>query len=151
VSAIRFTSELSVARRSELQRLLYFNDNQLRVDTPLRDVVKVYGPPSMVLGDKYIRFTAANSPSVQTIYAVEGAAEDARLVAVVIFVRDEPETISVLYLSVHEDYADGGAKSGEMLGTQVLAMLRSNVARIKGVTSLRLAYHPKGLRIPVRR
>jgi hypothetical protein len=148
---IRFTSELPVSRHAELDRLLYFNDNQHKVDRPLREALRRYGSPSMVLGERLIRFSVPHVPSVQTLYAMDESGGAARLAAVSIYTREDRETLSVLFLAVHEDYAHGGADDGKQLAQHLLEVLRESAARTKGILWLRLSYHPKDLRIPVRK
>jgi hypothetical protein len=148
----RFTSELPVARRGELERLLYFNDNQHRVDGQLREALHRYGgAPTMLLDGPFIRFAVPRVPSVQTLYALEGSEGASRIAGVALYTREDSETLSLLFLAVHEDYANGGSLEGEKLAPQILDVLRSSAARTKGIRWLRLAYHPKDLRIPIRR
>jgi hypothetical protein len=151
VHGIRFTSEFPVSRRAELERLVFFNANQHRVDGQLREALHRYGAPSMVLGEKLIRFAVPKCPSVQTLYALDESDPSERLAAVAIYTREEEETLSLIFLALHEEFADGGARGDRMLAHQVLELLRASAARTHGVRWLRLAYHPKDLRIAVRR
>jgi hypothetical protein len=150
VGAIKFTSEYPVARRAELDRLLYFNDNQHKVDGPLREALRRYGSPTMVMGERFIRFSVPHFASVQTVYALDES-ESGRLAAVAIYTRENEETLSVLFLAVHEAYADGGADERKMVAPQLLDVIRANAARTKGIGWVRLSYHPKDLRIAVRK
>ena len=140
-----------MARRAELERLLYFNDNQHKVDRPLREALHRYGTPTMMVGERLLRFSVPHVAEAQTLYALDDSQDPPRLAAVSIYTREDLETLSVLFLAVHEAFADGGADEGKMLGVQILEVLRANAARTKGIRWLRLSYHPKDLRIAVRK
>ena len=150
-SRIRFTSQLPLSRRDELEGLLYFNENQHTVEGRLREALRQYGSPSMVLGEPFIRFSVPNCPPAQTLYALEEGEDGAsRLAGIAIYTREDPETLSVLFVAVHEDYATGGAQEGERLAPQLLDVIRTSAERTRGVRWLRLFYHPKDLRIGIR-
>jgi hypothetical protein len=105
----------------------------------------------MVMGEKLIRFAVPKCPSVQTLYALDESDPSERLAAVAIYTREDEDTLCLIFLALHEDFADGGARGDRMVAHQVLELLRGSAARTHGVRWLRLAYHPKDLRIAVRR
>jgi hypothetical protein len=148
---IRFTSELPLSRREELDGLLYFNENQEKVEGRLRETLRQYGLPSMVFDGPFIRFAVPRCPPVQSLYALYETGSASRLAGVAIYTREDAETLSVLFVAVHEDYANGGAHEGERVAAQLLDMIRTGAERTKGVRWLRLFYHPKDLRIGLRR
>jgi hypothetical protein len=153
-SRIRFTSELALSRREELEGLLYFNENQGKVEGRLRETLRHYGSPSMVLGGAFIRFSVPNCPPVQALYALddpEDAKSASRLAGVAIYTREDVETLSVLFVAVHENYANGGTREGERVAAQLIDVIRAGAERTRGVRWMRLFYHPKDLRIELRR
>jgi hypothetical protein len=105
----------------------------------------------MVVGKRHIRFSVPHAPSVQTLYALDVSGRFPRVAAVSIYTREDPETLTVLFLAVHEDYAEGGPGGGKMLAPQLLELLHASAARTTGIRWLHLSYHPRDLRIPVRR
>jgi hypothetical protein len=142
-----------VSRREELEGLLYFNDNQGKVEGRLRETLRHYGSPSMVLSEAVIRFSVPNCPPVQALYALDegGSPKGAsRLAGVAIYTREDVETLSVLFVAVHESYANGGAREEERVAAQLIDVVRSGAERTRGVRWLRLFYHPKDLRIGLR-
>ncbi len=141
-----------MARRAELERLLYFNDNQHRVEGQLREALHRYGgAPTMILDAPFIRFAVPQVPSVQTLYAMDESKAPSSIAGVALYTREDTETLSLLFLAVHEEYANGGAREGEGLAPQILDVLRTSATRTKGIRWLRLAYHPKDLRIAIRK
>jgi hypothetical protein len=151
LDGIRFTSELPLFRRAELERLVYFNKNQHKVEARLLEALRLYGSPSMVLGERLIRFSVSKVASVQTLYAFDESRRFPRLAAVAIYTREDIETLTVIFVAVHEDYVAGGPHEGKLLAPRVLELLRASAARTKGVRWLRLLYHPRDLRIPMRK
>ena len=146
----RFTSELPLFRRDELEQLVYFNKNQHTVEARLLEALRLYGSPSMVMGERWVRFSISKIGPVQTLYALDECGRFPRLVAVAMYMREDAETLAVIFVAVHEDYVVRGAHGGRQVGPRVLDLLRESAARTKGVRWLRLAYHPRDLRIPVR-
>jgi hypothetical protein len=104
----------------------------------------------MVVGAKLVRFTVPRVPPVQTLFALDESGRLARLAAVAIFTREE-DTISVLFVAVREDYVAGAANEGKKVAPRLLEQISSIASRTKGVRWLRLTYHPRDLRIAVRK
>ena len=146
---VRFTSVLPVSRRDELERLLFFNENQHKVEASLLDALRRYGAPRMTFDDGCIRFVVPKLPAVQTLYALDDADVPPTLAAVAIYTREDFETLAVLFFAIHERYAGGALHEGEMLSARLMDLLRASAARTRGVRWLRLPYR-QDVRFPVR-
>jgi len=72
----------------------------------------------------------------------------AQLAGVVMFVRDRdrPDTMVVLHLAVHEDYAGAGPNANQWVAPRLMSAVRSVCLQIRGITYLRVLY-PSGRRI----
>jgi hypothetical protein len=105
----------------------------------------------MVMGERLVRFSVSKIGPVQTLYALDEFGRFPKLAAVAIYTREDAETLAVIFVAVHEDYVARGPHGGRLLGPRVLDLLRESAARTKGVRWLRLSYHPRDLRIPVRK
>jgi hypothetical protein len=149
-AGIRFTSELRPSRKGELERLVFFNDNQHRVEPCLVEALRSFGAPSMVIEGDRVRFTVPRVPPVQTIFALDVLRRFPPLAAVAIFTRED-DTLRVLFVAVREEYVSGGRRERRHVGAHLLELLSQIAARTKGVRWLRLTYHPRDLRIEVRR
>lgn len=147
--SVRFTSVLAQTYRDRLERIVYFNEQQHKVRGPLLDAIHRYGSPKVIVSEGLLRFAVPAFAEVQSLYALDEIADPPTLAAAVIYTRESVETLVVLYLAIHEDYAAGGAHAEEMLGAQIIELLRANAARTKGIRWLRLLY-PKDIRISVR-
>jgi hypothetical protein len=131
---------LPTAYRDELDRIVFFNPEQSRVTTPLLDSVQRYGVPLVVEDGALLRFCVPAFGTVQSLYAFDESEQTARLVGVVMFVRETADTMLLLHLAVHEDYASGGNRADAWVAPRLLAAVRSACRRTRGVTTLRMLY-----------
>jgi hypothetical protein len=145
---IRFSSTLPLSYRDELERIVFFNRDQHRVADPLLAAVSHFGAPSIVQDGNSLRFSVPAFGPVQSLYALDENATPARLAGVVMFVRDRdsPDTMVVLHLAVHEDYAGDGPNAEHWVAPRLMSAVRNACLQIRGVAYLRVLY-PSGRRI----
>jgi hypothetical protein len=137
---LAFSSVLPLAYRDELERIVFFNPLQAKVARAIVDTVHQFGVPSILEEEGNLRFRVPAFGAVQTLYALDLTDEPASLVGVAIFVRESHDTMLVLHVAVHEDYALGGPKSDELVTSRLLTTVRSACQHIRGITRLRLLY-----------
>jgi hypothetical protein len=140
VRTLQFSSILPVAYRDELERIVFFNPAQDRVTTPLLDSVHRYGVPSVVEDRGLLRFRVPAFGTIQSLYAFDESEPPARLVGVVMYVRESADTMLLLHLAVHEDYAGGGERADAWVTPRLMAAVRSACRRTRGITTLRMLY-----------
>jgi len=63
-----------------------------------------------------------------------------RLAGMVVFVRETADTMLLLHVAVHEDYAGGGDRADAWVTPRLMAAVRSACRRTRGITKLRLLY-----------
>ena len=145
---LQFSSLLPVAYRDELERIVFFNPEQSRVTASLLDSVRRYGVPSIFENDGLLRFRVPAFGPVQSLYAFDHNEQPPRLAGVVMFVRERANTMLLLHLAVHEDYAAGGARAEAWVTPRLLSTVRSVCLRTRGITTLRMLY-PREMQVTI--
>jgi hypothetical protein len=137
MSSIVFTSTIHSSYKAELERLLFFNQNQqkAREDVPL--LVERYGMAHVETCREQLRIRLAASPEPQTLYAMEQTDGAERLVGVMVYLR-EGDTLSLVIAAVHEDYAGQRSGSQPPLVARMVALLHDVGRRVKGIHSVTL-------------
>jgi hypothetical protein len=102
---------LPVAYRDELERIVFFNPEQGRVTASLLDSVRRYGVPSIVEDGSLLRFRVPAFGTIQSLFALDESEQPVRLAGVVMFVRETADTMRLLHVAIHEDYAGGGDRA----------------------------------------
>jgi hypothetical protein len=137
---IRVSSVLPVSYRNELERIVFFNQEQNLVATPLVDSVHRYGVPTIVEENGCVRFSVRAFGRLQSLYAFDDMTAPARLVGVAMFLRDAPPSMVVLHLAAHEDYTARGKWAHASVVVQLLAAIRSASLRTRGIETLTILY-----------
>lgn len=134
MSEISFTSVLGQEHKQELERLLFFNDNQAKVSDAVMLIAERYGAPRVQVVAERLR-VGLESAQAQTLFAVRRAAAGVEPVGVMVYTREE-DALVVLFLAVHEHYASRGPKADQRLLMRMTTELRGIARRVKGIASL---------------
>ena len=137
---LRFSSMLPVAYRDELERIVFFNPEQGRVTASLLDSVRRYGVPSIVEDGSLLRFRVPAFGTIQSLFALDESEQPVRLAGVVMFVRETADTMRLLHVAIHEDYAGGGDRADAWVTPRLMAAVWSACRRTRGITTLHLPY-----------
>ena len=162
MTGIEFTSIVDPSQREELERLLFFNQNQDKVQEELPLLIRRYGMARVIVSNDRLRVVLDSSPEPQTLFALEEAgvaspqtdgsipqnpahlAERAgtkksdgpdRLVGVMVYLR-EHDTLSLIIAAVREDYAGARSDRKEPLARSMVDVLREIARRVKGIRSV---------------
>lgn len=134
MSDVAFTSVLGPEHKQELERLLFFNDNQAKVSDLVMLVAERYGTPRVQVVSDRLR-VGLETTQAQTLFAVRRTADGVEPVGVVVYTR-EADALLVLYLAVHEHYASRGLRADQRLLLRITGELRGIARRVKGISSL---------------
>lgn len=137
---LQFSSILPVSYRDELERIVFFNPEQERVTGPLLDSVRRYGVPGIFEDGGLLRFRVPAFGAIQSLFAFDQSDQPARLVGVVMFVRESPETMLLLHLAVHEEYVGDGRCADAWVAPRLVAAVRAACRRTRGIKRLRMLY-----------
>jgi hypothetical protein len=140
VSRIHLTSVLEQQYACELEDLLFFHPHQGRFRRDIRASVEKYGSPKIVVKNNRLRVQLSLLEDVQTLYAIKVVGEELGLIGTVIYGRTEPKVIEILHIVVKEEYTYQGQHGSEGLTFFLIDELCRIASRIKGVSSVRLAY-----------
>lgn len=143
---IRFVSRLPAAQYAQLEALLFFNGRQERVRSGIVAAIERYGTPEIVETDGTLRVRLAGMSDAQCLFAVEGANGHGRPVGLVLYIRDSFERITVIHMSVAEQFAAGGSRAGEHLLFRMVQAVRRVARRTAGIERVELLYSKDRLR-----
>ena len=130
-----FTSVLSPSHKEDLERLLFFNQNQDKVLTEVPLLIQRYGMAHVrVLNDR-LHVVLDSSPEPQTLFVLEQSDGPDRLVGVMAYLR-EGSTLSLVIAAVREDYAGARTDREERLITKMVDVLCDVARRVKGIASV---------------
>ena len=90
-----FKSYVSVAQRSALERLIFFNSCQDRVSDCIADAIEKFGAPEIVADRDRLRIYMKGTPDVQSLFALD---REGRPVGVAVYARQDVEHITVMHL-----------------------------------------------------
>jgi hypothetical protein len=135
MARILFTSILRTTYKEELERLLFFNQNQHKVGTAIPLLMERYGMARVEVLHDRLRVLLDSSPEPQTLFVLERSNGPDRLVGVMVYLR-EGDTLSLIMAAVREDYAGLRTEGEEPLARRMVDVLRDVARRVKGITSV---------------
>jgi hypothetical protein len=121
-----FTSILGTGHREELERLLFFNQNQDKFRTEVPPLIERYGMARVKAQNDGLRVVLDSSPEPQTLYMVERFNAGERLFGVMVYLR-EGDTLSLVIAAAHEEYR------GPPLVWKMVDVLCDIARRVKGI------------------
>ncbi len=137
MTTIVFSSILSASYREELERLLFFNQNQDKAETDLPLLIGRYGMAHVEESHDRLRIALESTPRPQTLYALEQTDGLERLVGVTVYLR-ERDTLSLVIAAVCEDYAGKRPADEKPLVRQMVDVLCDVARQVKGIESVTL-------------
>jgi hypothetical protein len=136
-----FSSSLPSACRRDLEALLFFNPRQHHVHGKIIEAVRRFGAPEIVADGDRLRIEARGFEGLQTLYALEdsGSARP-KLCGVVMYVREDAETLFIVHIAVLPSYSMFGKHAGKGLTFRMIEEVRGIARRIKGVKGVKILY-----------
>ena len=137
METLEFTSVLGPSYQGELERLLFFNQNQRKAQENLPLLIGRYGMARVTVADGRLRVVLESSPPPQVLYVLDRSDTGPRLVGVSVYLR-EADTLSLVIVAVAEDYAGAAADGEQPLVKKIVRAMCDVARRIHGVTSVTL-------------
>ncbi len=131
-----YTSTLPESYFEDLKNLLYFNENQYRTKESIVTVVEKFGTPSIVKRNGLLRITLDSDFEPQANFVLKNEMQNASLIGIFVYIRDRPDNITLIYISVDMEYSSSGKYADKMLTVEMLEQLRKIATAIKGVETL---------------
>ena len=137
---LHFTSGLDKIHREALEGLIFFHPQQGRFASSLIKTIEQHGSPRIVEQDGKLRIEIQRIQGIQTLYAIIDDALQWELVGMVAYTRIIPEELTILHISVKEEFTAHAPKGDQMVAYNLLEELRRIGHRIQGIQGVRLAY-----------
>ncbi len=137
---IIFSSRIGKEYKDNLEELLFFNPQQIKIQSKLIEIIEKYGSPKILVEDNFLHVIIEGLQDVQTLYAFAKESDTNYLVGVMIYLRINTEVILVLHLGVSESFSNVGEHSNQMLVAKLLLRLKEIAKKIKGIESIEVLY-----------
>jgi hypothetical protein len=144
-----FRSSLSGRYVQDLEQLVFFNERQRDVRGRLMELLDQYGVPQIVREQDNLRVGLAQRPDAQSLFLLSDETEGADLLGFALYLRDTPETITVIHVAVLDEMTN---EDGEdpLLAIRLLHRIRKLARRLRGVRWVRVLYgEASETRLPV--
>jgi hypothetical protein len=135
-----FSSKLEKKYREDLENLLFFNPQQHQIQDKIIEVIERYGLPEIFEKDGNLQIKIEKLTEVQTLYAFREEDSKNMLVGVMVYVRNDPHTIVILHIGIHEKYSVTGDLSQKILIIHFVNLLKNIARKIKGINHIVLLY-----------
>ena len=133
-----FRSCLHPSEQDALERLVFFNPNQLHSQADVLRALDLYGTPAIVAGPEGLHVTLSRCPDVQCLFGLIERAGRPDLAGMLIYRRTGIEDVLVVHIAVAERY--GRSRDGLSVVIRLLRAVRAAARRLKGVQRLRVLY-----------
>lgn len=149
---VHFTSELSADRLGQLENLMFFNENQAQYRDALVESIERFGEPRIRNEQGLLRVHTTRLGEVQTLFAVEHRLDAHRPIAVAVYTRTANDTMTLLHIVVHRDFAATGPFAKEMVTLKLVQEVVRAASRIKDIQKVEILYGAaeKRATIPIR-
>jgi len=134
---ILFTSTLDLSYRAALERLFFFNANQMAVSDSILSAIDRYGAPRVAEIHGRLWVTLDSGVEAQSLFVLEQVGATPELAGAVVYTRDG-DALIVLFVAVREDYSARGDKAHRMLFFRIMDEVRKVASRVKGIVSITL-------------
>lgn len=128
-----FTSILGAEHRDNLERLLFFNENQARTYDGVSFVVKRYGTPRIQTDNKRLCIALDSSVQTQSLFTITRVRGEIRPVGVVVYTR-EADTLVVLFVAVDSEFSGRGVRGHGMVLVRMIGEVKAIARRVRGIS-----------------
>ena len=119
---------------------MFFNENQAQYRDALIESIERFGEPQIKNDRGLLRAHTTRLGEVQTLFAVEHRLEAQRPIAVAVYTRTATDTMTLLQIAVHPDYAAKGPFATELVTMKLVQAIAKAASTIKGVRKVEMQY-----------
>jgi hypothetical protein len=134
-----FKSNLPVRYLQDIEQLIFFNEHQKHVRTRIMELLDQYGVPQIVRDEGSLHVGLEEHPDAQCLFLLAGDSSDAELLGFALYLRDSPDTITVVHVAVVESVLTED-ETDPLLAIRLLHTIRKLARRIRGLKWVRVLY-----------
>jgi hypothetical protein len=137
---IFFTGKLNKSFRPELESILFFNSNQIKYFKDINNSLEVFGYPNIIEEGDNLRIIISEFSDIQYLFALDSEKEDATLLGVILYFRENLEEVCILQVAVVNECSSFGEFYDELVVIRLINELKRISKRIKGIKFIKLFY-----------
>lgn len=135
-----FASSLPSSYRDALERLVFFNPNQLHMEGGITRAMDLYGSPEIASSPDGLSVTVSGCSDVQCLFAVDEASGRTPILAgMLVYLRTSREEMLVVHVAVGDPYSRT-RRTGLGVVIRLIRALRASARRLRGVECIRFLY-----------
>jgi hypothetical protein len=124
---------------ASLERLVFFNRNQLQSQADIVRALDQFGVPRIVADPRGLHVALSACDDAQCLFAFVREGEHLELAGLLIYRRTSTEEVLVVHVAVSDRFSNSGRR-GLGLVIKMLRAVRSSARRLRGVQRLRVLY-----------
>jgi len=132
-------SSVAASYNDALERLVFFNTNQLQAQADIVRAVEQYGVPAIVSGPEGLHVSLSQCDDAQCLFALVPRRGRLELAGMLIYRRTCVEEVLVVHIAVADRYGRT-KRPGLGLVIGMLRAVRAAARRLRGVQRVRLLY-----------
>jgi hypothetical protein len=133
-----FQSCVPVRYRHALERLVFFNPNQVSMQGAIARALDLYGTPEIVSGPAGLSLRVSGCLEAQCLFALD-TDRRAALAGMLVYLRTSIEEILVVHIAVSETHGRT-RRTGMGVAMRLIRELRASARQLRGVQWIRLLY-----------
>ena len=142
MSDLELAVQLDKVFRPEVERMLYFNRGQDRVVKGIEAGILKYGRPVIFETGDRINIGIEGFDGSQGLFCLERVTPTRRLVGLMLFLRSDEETLSLVHVAIAESCTLNKRQSKASLLFFLVDELQAIARRIRGIRRIELIYGP---------
>jgi hypothetical protein len=136
---IELQSSVPPGLHASLERLVFFNRNQLQSQADIVRALDQFGVPRIVADPQGLHVALSACDDAQCLFAFLRERDGLELAGMLIYRRTSPEEVLVVHVAVSDRFSNSG-RPGLGLIIKMLRAVRSSARRLRGVQRLRVLY-----------
>lgn len=140
MGTILITSRIGEHYREELEQLMFFNPGQCTAEAGIRSSIEGYGVPEITTDNGCLRIRLNSLLTAQTLFLIDRNPAEHSLAGVLVYIRENIESLSVLHLAVSSQHQQQGRVTSARIIWELLRQVIDTASRVKGINNIKLIY-----------
>ncbi len=131
---------------------MFFNENQHQFRAGIVASIEQFGEPMVKDDAGFLRVSTSQLGEVQALYALAETDDKSRPIGAMVYTRSNEDSITLLHIGVHKDFASDGPHAEEMVTLNLIRRLVELGRQVKNIQKVVVLYGPKDTtEVPIRR